>query len=106
MGKLKNNFSNKTRQLFTDVYGCFLCGMNINHYGLELHHIWKRINNSPLNASIVCHKCHEDGKIHSKEYREKLFNKTLLYLHSQNYKMNDKDEAFLKLACNELNIKI
>ena len=63
---------------------------------LELHHIKKRISNSPFNASPICHKCHADnGKLHHKDTENMLINKTVEFLRREGYIPTQKDKEFL-----------
>ena len=93
---MRNPFTPKTRELFTWNYACWECGRNS---GLELHHIMKRISNSPLNAAPLCHKCHapesRNTPIHSDENSSKYLKKTLAYLLSNGYVLNKVDREFM-----------
>ncbi len=93
MSGLLNDFTEDTRALFIFNYRCWETGKSLP---LELHHIYGRCSNSPLNAAPLSREAHELGDIHSPEKRAKYINKTLKYLERQNYKMDDKDISFLK----------
>ena len=89
--KLSNPFSIQTRWLFFDArFDCWLCGRN----DTELHHVAGRLSDSPLNASVLCKKCH--GQInHNEDEETTLFAKTLKYLVSKNYQFTETDVAFV-----------
>jgi len=91
--KLKNSFTDKTRALFLDVqYQCWNCGGN---QGVEANHTVGRESNSPLNLSPLCRSCHSHVG-HTDEEHAKLLNKTLNYLVSQQYKMQEEDWDFIR----------
>lgn len=94
--KLKNNFSTETRWLFFEKrYECGNCGGNGQYCGgTELHHILGRCSSSPLNASVLCKKCHSK-EIHTDEQKTKLLQKTIRCLLSQNYKITEEDREFI-----------
>lgn len=87
--KLKNPFSEETRLLYLYRYNCDNCGSNKM---LELHHNIGRDSNSPLNAVLLCHTCHE----HVKQNDVKLFNKNLQFLKSIDYKITPEDVSFMQ----------
>jgi len=90
---LKNRFSPTVRSLFAFRYSCDICGMNNN---LELHHILGTISNSALNASLLCHKCHEKEDSGGDELKKKLLQATIRYLVSEKYEFTRKDILFYK----------
>lgn len=90
--KLKNNFSQRTRELFMWNYECFVCGKNTWN---ALHHIKGRCSNSPLNAAPVCNDSCHINKGFSYEDDKVLLQKTLKYLLKKGYKLTKKDEAFI-----------
>jgi len=90
---LLNPFSEKTRELFIWNYTCWETGLSLP---LELHHIYGRISNSPLNAAPLSREAHERGDIHSRSKRTKYLNKTIKFLDAQGYKLTKKDKEFLK----------
>lgn len=94
--KLAHPFSTETRLLFMDLWECALCGENgQENGGLELHHIWGRINESPFNACVLCKKCH--GHVgHSLQERIKCFVWTVNKLSQQGYSITQEDENFFK----------
>lgn len=69
--KLKNPFSDETRQLFWEArYRCWKCGGNgTNTGGIELHHITGRDSSSPFNAAPLCKRCHNRVGHTNKEER-------------------------------------
>lgn len=93
MMKLKNPFTEETRALFLDAqYDCWLCGGN---QGVEAHHIFGRVSNSPLNLAPLCRKCHE--RINHNDVEEKyLLGLTIGYLDRVGYRKTDADYEFLK----------
>lgn len=92
--KLKNNFTNKTRNIFLGLWECWLCGQNgQNTNGLELHHIRGRDSKSPLNAAILCGVCHSHCG-HNQEEERKLLQKTARFLCRIDYKFNVNDLKF------------
>lgn len=86
---LKNNFTPETRLLYLDRYDCDRCGCN---QMLELHHNTGRTSPSPLNASLLCHNCHE----HVYQNDRKLFIKNIKFLLSVGYKITPEDIDFIK----------
>lgn len=106
--KLKNNFSQETRNLFIDVeYLCFLCGGNgQDSGGMELHHILGRESNSPYNASPLCKECHKiadnKGVSSLNETQIKLLRKTEFHLGVMNYKPKEEDIVFLEKWKNQI----
>lgn len=92
MMKLKNPFTDETRALFLDVqYDCWKCGSN---QGVEAHHIFGRMSNSPLNLAPLCRKCHE-AVTHSDYEQKYLLGITLTYLEKVGYKKTQADYDFL-----------
>jgi uncharacterized protein YlaI len=99
MSTLKNSFTEDTRLLWIWAYECIWCGRNQN---LELHHILKRISNSPLNSALICRKCHDRGDIHDLKNRIFLLKTTYKFLEIQNYQLTDKDREFMVISVGEL----
>lgn len=94
--ELRNPFSLDTRLLYLGIWYCWECGANGNDRGgLELHHIRGRISASPLNSALLCHLCHS-GMNHSQEEEQRLFLKTLKYLHSIRYIFTPADMLFME----------
>lgn len=96
--KLRNPFSDKTRALFMYCYECWVCGRN---QSLEINHIFGRMSDSPLNASVLCRDCHSTVG-HSWEEERNLLRKTILFLRAQGYKLTKEDELFLESVGNRL----
>lgn len=90
--KLKNPFSNHTRNLFLYETSCWLC--HRSDRGLELHHIFSRVSSSPCNASVVCLECHSHMG-HSEEERVRLLALALRFLARIGYRHDLVDVAFL-----------
>lgn len=88
--KLKNDFPPEVRSLFTFQNYCMEC---MGNQMIELHHILGRTSNSPLNAYVLCHKCHEKGQ-GSWEKKAKRLRQTLYYLVEKEYVFTDKDRQF------------
>ena len=99
---MRNNFSEKTRELFIFCYTCWECGKS---RPLTLHHIFKRISRSPLNAAPLCQHCHEKGDIHSDKKRVKYLLKTIGFLWKQGYKLSKNDREFLNEVIKKFDIK-
>lgn len=98
--KLRNPFSQDTRELFFDSrYTCFMCGGN---QMIELNHTAGRVSDSPVNASPLCRECHSHVGHHHEEEKA-LFKKTLKYLAQRGYEFTDEDRAFMdsSVACRE-----
>ena len=93
--KLKNDFIEETRELFTWNQECWIC--NQNHWDC-LHHILNRVSNSPLNAAPINNfDCHVgNGKLSQFEIRRKLLKRTLNYLLENDYELTKKDKDFMK----------
>ena len=92
--KLKNNFSERTRELFTWHYTCMLCNTN----GWDcLHHIHGRVTSSPYNACPLHNfKCHiGNGKLSTDSVKKMLSLKMKEYLQSIDYKDTLEDKNFL-----------
>lgn len=89
--KLKNPFSDKTRNLFLDIYACMDCGRSDQF--LELHHITGRDSNSPFNAIALCKVCH-DHVGHGEEEERTYFETTYHYLKGK-YTWHPSDDIFL-----------
>jgi hypothetical protein len=90
---LANPFSTKTRLLFLYEYACWLCGRS--DLGLELHHIYGRISNSPYNAAVVCMECHSHMG-HSKTEQDNLLKLACVFLARIGYKAVERDIDFLQ----------
>lgn len=97
---MRNNFTQKTRELFIDVPCCICGGFQAN----ALHHIMGRISNSPYNAAPIHNqRCHlnKDGKmgrgdLNRKDRRLLLLERTAFYLNIiQAYQPTRKDEEFM-----------
>lgn len=71
--------------------------------GIELNHVVGRSSSSPLNASVLCHRCHSHVKHTDTEHRE-LFRITLEYLNAQDYQWTEEDKAFYEKEIKPLNI--
>lgn len=99
---MRNDFTENTRALFIWNYSCFECGRS---KPLTLHHIFRRISKSPLNAAPLCQSCHEVGDIHSDKKRVKYLLKTISFLWKQNYKLNKSDKEFLAEIIKKFDIK-
>jgi hypothetical protein len=92
---LKFPFSLLTRSLYLYEYCCWQCGRSDK--GLELHHIYGRISNSPYNAAVVCLECH--GHMgHSKTEQDSLLRKACIFLARIGYKVVEKDIEFLQIT--------
>lgn len=90
--KLCNPFTQETRLLYLYRYDCDKCGSNRS---LELHHITGRGSASPLNASLVCHDCHEHLN-HNENEEQELFMINILFLIKEQYKITQNDIEFLR----------
>ena len=89
--KLQNPFSQKTRELFRDIWECWDCGENGQRTGgLELHHITGRDSNSPFNAAILCKGCHARA-IHTRDEEAKYTETTIRYLYRIGYTPIESD---------------
>ena len=98
--KLRNPFSQDTRELFYDArFTCWNCGGN---QSVELNHTLGRESNSPVNASPLCRQCHSHVG-HSFDEHKALFKKTLKYLAQRGYEFTNEDRAFMdsSAACRE-----
>lgn len=99
---MRNNFTEKTRYLFLGDGWCQDWERGTNDANC-LHHILKRISNSPYNAAPLNNfKSHmPEGRknmlpIHSFEVRSKYLRKTKAYLDRIKYKPTEKDLQFLE----------
>ena len=93
--KLTNNFSDETRELFIWNNECWWCGTNKPD---ALHHIVGRKSDRPLNAAPIHNfKCHiGNGKLDTFKNKNKLLNKTLIYLKQNGYKLTTEDKKFME----------
>lgn len=100
---LNNPFPLQVRLLYLyNNYECWECGSNGQYQGgIELHHIWGRISASALNSAPLCKECHSHVH-HSREEHQRLLRKTIRFLVSQGYKLNDIDNQFLEAVQNDL----
>ena len=96
---MRNKFTKETYDLFRDV-PCYECG----HFHANcLHHIMKRISNSPYNAAPLNNQaCHLNkggkmgrGDLAKKEIRLDFLEKTSFYLFIYGYERTRKDEEFI-----------
>lgn len=97
---MRNNFSQKTRLLFSENYSCWICGRNTFDCG---HHIMGRgekgskVESSPLNFCPACNAtCHIGQNMNDGELKKKLLNATHEYLLLIGYELTDKDREFMK----------
>lgn len=89
--KLKNNFSEDTRNLFLYHQYCQNCMSNNMP---SIHHIAGRLSDSPLNAVVLCHDCHAKCG-HSEEEETKYF-KIAHTFHTRNdYQVTEEDKTFI-----------
>lgn len=87
--KLRNDFSELTRALYIFEKVCWNCGREAS----ELHHVMSRTSNSPLNAYVICRKCHENYTSLSKY---ELLKKAFIFLIRKNYKFKERDYIFME----------
>lgn len=100
--KLSNPFLLEVRLLFLYITYCWECGSNGQDCGgLELHHIWGRISGSALNAAPLCKCCH-DKVTHNQSEHHRLLRKTITFLHTQRYKLVNRDIHFLDMVKTDL----
>lgn len=92
--RLRNPFSNETRNLYLDVHWCFYCGRSDR--GLEAHHIYGRESSSPFNLAPVCLHCHGHMGHSTKEQRELLKETTNYLLSTVRYVPTTDDMVFLE----------
>ena len=91
--KLKNDFSNETRGLFSFETTCWRCGRP----NPELHHCLGRISSSPLNAYPLCRTCHDQHILMKSDQNiRKFLQQTIKFLCDQNncYTFTKKDIEF------------
>lgn len=101
--KLQNPFPIEVRNLYLWWWECFLCGENGQRSGgLEIHHILGRVSDCAFNSSCLCKGCHAHIG-HSSEEQQKIFLKTMQFLHKQDYKPTNEDLEFYARYKNELN---
>lgn len=96
--KLKNNFNDNVRNLFTHHWYCILCGSN---QMLELHHILGRISDSAFNAAPLCHECHSHIG-HTQEEHKQIFSYSFPLLHRLRFRPHQDDINFLDENWDEL----
>lgn len=86
--KLRNDFTDLTRALFTFEHSCWICGSN---QGCELHHILGRVSASPFNACVLCRACHEKAVMLNKV---KLLRIAIRFCIREGYEPTKKDILF------------
>lgn len=91
--KLRNPFPQEVRLLFLYVFSCFKCARSDR--GLELHHIFGRVSDSPFNACPLCPVCHAMMG-HNRSEELELYITTADFLYKENYKPTEKDWEFIK----------
>lgn len=98
-----NDFTPKTRELF-DMGGYCMDWEDGHNDADSIHHILKRVSNSPYNAAPLNNFRNHmpEGRkhlpaIHSDEVQQKYLRKTKQYLDLVGYKPTDKDLEFLDL---------
>jgi len=99
---MRNNFSEKTRELFAPFGWCMSWETGINNTDC-LHHILGRCSNSPYNAAPLNNKNdHQpEGRkdlqpLSSQTVRSTYLKKTKKHLDSIDYIPTEKDKEFLK----------
>lgn len=90
--RLKNNFSDKTRGLYSHQHCCQSCGSNRI---LSLHHIGGRKSASKLNAILLCHNCHARCG-HSEEEEKTFFEIALKYHLREGNTLEKEDITFIQ----------
>ncbi len=92
---MKNNFTDKTRELFFWNKECWWCE---RPHANCFHHILNRVSNSPLNAAPINNfECHiGNGKLSLFDIKKKLLKKTLEFLLKTDYKLTKEDKQFKK----------
>lgn len=91
---LKNEFPQKVRNMYFDIWRCSLCGMNGNNRGgLSLHHIKGRESSSALNACLLCGVCHACMN-HNEEEEKELMIYQIQFLVRNNYCFSNNDLKF------------
>lgn len=93
--KLRNAFSQETRQLFEDCHECWWCGQNRWD---AIHHILGRVSTSPLNCAPIHNlRCHiGNAALDGYDERCRQLQKTLSYLESTGYRLTEEDVAFIE----------
>ena len=96
LNQMNNDFDRQVlNNYFCFNYKCWKCGQN--HQDC-LHHILKRVSNSPFNAAPLNNwNCHlNDPAIHTKETQTKYLQMTFDFLINEGYKPTKKDLMFLE----------
>ena len=92
--KLQNEFPQKVRNMYFDLWDCAICGRNgVGRGGLELHHIKGRESDSALNSALVCNSCHVHLN-HNDREEEELMLQTARFLVRNDYPFNSCDLRF------------
>ena len=95
--KLRNGFTELTRELFWQQNYCYICGRSDN--GTQDHHICGRVSYSPYNLAKVCPGCHDRNHTQSpftEDEKRKFLQKTKKLLDEMDYVPNEKDLKFLE----------
>ena len=103
-----NEFGEKTRAIFQEVYWCMLC--NRVDKPLEDNHIYSRISKSPLNCIRLCKDCHrtmdcfnQETGIKGRPHRIKQLKATLHFLVGRiNYQFSTYDKVFMERIGDDL----
>ena len=93
--RLRNEFTQETKELFVWNYECWICKMN--HWN-AFHHIKGRSSDSPLNACPINNEvCHiGNGKLATFDMQTELLKKTFDYLVKIQYELTDEDKRFIR----------
>lgn len=99
-------FSRETRQILYEEPYCGECGRNSNAM-LEAHHINNRTSNSPINAILLCKKCHDKikgGKEELIKYTQIAWKR--LKRNYPDYKITQNDLKHLENLANKFGITV
>ena len=93
--KLKNPFSEETKELFIWNTKCFYCGKN---HANCFHHTLGRVSNSPLNCCPISNfNCHiGNSQLTHFETIKRLLHQTLTYLLQNGYQLTKEDREFMR----------
>ncbi len=98
----QNDFSEESRELFSDAHKCWICGKNRAD---ALHHIMGRgeneskVESSPLNAALVHnYSCHIDkhNLLKTNDLQHILLWETYHYLVKREYHLTKNDLDFME----------
>jgi len=93
--KLKNDFSERTKEFFIWNTKCFYCG---KEHANCFHHVLGRTSDSILNCCPIANfECHiGNPELFHFKTKKRLLHQILKYLLQDDYRLTKKDKEFMK----------